>query len=348
MTEEGYQLKANPIIGLVGFDCSGKGTVAAYLRDQQHFECYSLSDMLREEADARGLDRKTETLIALGRELRAEHGNSVLAQKALKKLKPNTRYAIESIRHPDEVRALQGKVKFTLVAIDAPFSARLERFNSRKREGEQISIEDFAERDKRAFYSAEEGGQQVGVCMTMAQHRIYNHADVTTAELYYQVDKVLQKLERLGWDEYFLNIMDAVAKRGTCDRGMAGALIVKDRHILATGYVGSPSGLEHCDEKGHLMEGRINQDSSTSEHCIRTAHAEQNAFAQAAKHGADVRGATLYVGFEPCRDCTKLVINSGIERVVERKRYQKGELAREWLEKGGVTLEVLEDVVQSY
>ena len=343
-----YELKANPIIGVVGPDCSGKGTVAAYLRDQQRFECYSLSDMLREEADVRGLDRKTETLIALGRELRAEHGNSVLAQKALKKLKPNTRYAIESIRHPDEVRALRGKVKFTLVAVDAPLYDRWQRFNSRKREGEQISVEEFAERDRRAFYSPEEGGQQVGVCMTMAQHHIYNHAAVTAAELYSQVDKVLQRLERLGWDEYFLNIMDAVAKRGTCDRGMAGALIVKDRHILATGYVGSPSGLEHCDEKGHLMEGRINPDGSKSEHCIRTAHAEQNAFAQAAKHGADVRGATLYVGFEPCRDCTKLVINSGIERVVARKRYQKGELAREWLEEGKVMLEVLEDVVQGY
>ncbi|MBI2125581.1 AAA family ATPase [Candidatus Woesearchaeota archaeon] len=224
-----YELKANPIIGVVGPDCSGKGTVAAYLRDQQRFECYSLSDMLREEADVRGLDRKTETLIALGRELRAEHGNSVLAQKALKKLKPNTRYAIESIRHPDEVRALRGKVKFTLVAVDAPLYDRWQRFNSRKREGEQISVEEFAERDRRAFYSPEEGGQQVGVCMTMAQHHIYNHAAVTAAELYSQVDKVLQRLERLGWDEYFLNIMDAVAKRGTCDRGMAGSGMVEER-----------------------------------------------------------------------------------------------------------------------
>lgn len=342
-----YELKANPIVGLVGFDCSGKSTVAAYLREQHGFQYHSLSDVIREEATSRGLDHQTETLITLGRELRAEHGNKVLAERTLPKLEPNTRYVIDSIRHPDEVRSLMGKVRFSVVAIDAPLYDRWQRFNSRKREGEQISVENFAERDSRAFFSPD-AGQQVGVCMTMAQHRLYNHAAVTAAELYAQVDEVLRKLERPDWDEYFLGIMDAVAKRGTCDRGMAAALIVRDNRILATGYVGAPSGLAHCDDAGHLMEERRKVDGSLSQHCIRTAHAEQNAFAQAAKQGMSVEGATLYTSFEPCRDCTKSIISNGIEKVVVRKKYQKGELSREWLGQAGIELKVLKEEEQRY
>lgn len=342
-----YELKANPIIGLVGFDCSGKGTVAAYLKDSYGFQYYSLSDVIREEATSRGLDHKTETLIALGWELREAHGNGVLAERMLKKLAANTRYVIDSIRHQDEVEVLKGKVRFSPVAVEAPLYERWQRFNARRREGEQISLEDFAERDSQASYTPN-AGQQVGLCMAKAQHHVLNHGELRVGRLYSQVDKVLKALERPSWDEYFLGIMDAVAKRGTCDRGMAAAVIVKDRQILATGYVGAPAGLPHCDEAGHLMEERKNEDGSHSQHCIRTAHCEQNALSQAAKHGVNVEGAALYVGMEPCRDCTKSIINSGIERVVARRRYQKGELARKWLTEAGVQLDVLEDVVQRY
>ncbi len=347
MADEMYQLKANPIIGLVGFDCSGKGTVAAYLKDQYGFQYHSLSDTIREEATARGLDHKTETLIALGRELREGHGNNVLAERTMNKLAANTRYVIDSIRHPDEVKSLRSKVRFSLIAVHAPLYDRWQRFNARKKEGEQISLDEFAERDSRAFYTAD-AGQQVGLCIPQVQHHIFNHGVGTERVLYSQVNDILKALERPSWDEYFLGIMDAVAKRGTCDRGMAAAVIVKDRQILATGYVGAPAGLSHCDEAGHLMEERINEDKSHSQHCIRTAHCEQNALSQAAKHSVDVEGATLYVGMEPCRDCTKSIINSGIERVVARRRYQKGELARKWLNEAGVKLDVLEDLVQRY
>lgn len=340
-----HQLKANPIIGLVGFDCSGKGTVAGYLREQHGFQYYSLSDVIREEANSRGLDHQTETLIALGKELREKHGNAVLAERTLKRLQSNTRYVIDSIRLPEEITSLRSKVRFSLVAIHAPLYERFKRFNARQREGEQINLEQFAERDSRAFYTAD-AGQKVGFCIPMASHHITNVG--TEEALYSQVDDILRTLERPDWDEYFLRIMEVVARRGTCDRGMAGAVIVKDKQILATGYVGAPAGLPHCDEVGHLLEERKNEDGSYSQHCIRTAHAEQNALTQAAKHGVDVGGGTLYVSFEPCRDCTKLVINSGIEKVVARRRYQKGELAREWLKKAGIELEVLEEVVQKY
>ena len=105
---------------------------------------------------------------------------------------------------------------------------------------------------------------------------------------------------RPPWDQYFLELSDIVASRATCDRGKSGCVIVKEKRVLATGYVGSPSGLPHCDEVGHLLREVTYEDGVTKQHCVRTIHAEQNALAQAAKHGIAVNGATLYCKMEPC------------------------------------------------
>ena len=111
-------------------------------------------------------------------------------------------------------------------------------------------------------------------------------------------------------------MVDFVGRRGTCDRGQAGAIIVKDKRILATGYVGSPVGLPHCDEVGHEMHTVVQEDGSQSRHCIRTAHAELNAIANAARFGVAIDGAVLYCKMFPCYVCAKTIINSGIKRVV--------------------------------
>jgi len=96
------------------------------------------------------------------------------------------------------------------------------------------------------------------------------------------------------WDEYFMNIMQAVSTRATCDRGRSGCVIVRDKHILTTGYVGSPPGLPHCDEVGHQMKTTIHEDGHQTQHCVRTIHAEMNAIVQAARIGVSLDGATLY------------------------------------------------------
>ena len=154
--------------------------------------------------------------------------------------------------------------------------------------------------------------------------------------------------ERPSWDEYFMNIAHVVGTRGTCDRGRNGAVIVKNKRIITTGYVGAPRGLEHCDEAGHLMHDVINPDGKISKHCIRTAHAEQNAIVQAALHGVSTEGATLYVKFEPCFTCAKMIINAGIKRVVCQKKYHAAELTREFFRKAGVEIEYIEDEVEEY
>jgi dCMP deaminase len=130
--------------------------------------------------------------------------------------------------------------------------------------------------------------------------------------------------KRPSWDEYFLEIMHAVGARSTCDRGRSGCVIVKDKRIIATGYVGAPSGCAHCDESGHEMHTVIQEDGTQSKHCIRTTHAEQNAIATAAKFGISTDGATLYCKMTPCYVCAKILINAGVSRVVAENDYHAG------------------------
>ncbi|MDR0540365.1 MAG: cell division protein DedD, partial [Spirochaetaceae bacterium] len=99
---------------------------------------------------------------------------------------------------------------------------------------------------------------------------------------------------RPSWDEYFMEVCDAISRRATCDRGRSGAVIAKNNQILVTGYVGAPAGLPHCDEAGHQLKKMIHEDGTVTTHCVRTVHAEQNAICQAAKRGIAIDGATLY------------------------------------------------------
>lgn len=119
--------------------------------------------------------------------------------------------------------------------------------------------------------------------------------------------------QRATWDEYFMNIARQVATRATCDRKHVGAVVVRDRSILATGYNGSIVGLAHCSEAGHLMEDG---------HCVRTIHAEANALVQAARNGVRIEGATIYVTASPCFNCFKLIANAGLRRIVFGEFYR--------------------------
>lgn len=127
---------------------------------------------------------------------------------------------------------------------------------------------------------------------------------------------------RPSWDEYFMEVCHAIAKRATCDRGRAGCVIARDHHLLVTGYAGAPRGLLHCDEHGHQLRTVQHEDGACTQHCVRTVHAEQNALCQAARLGIGLEGATLYCTMTPCRTCAMLIINCGIVRVVAEKRYQ--------------------------
>lgn len=135
--------------------------------------------------------------------------------------------------------------------------------------------------------------------------------------------------QRPSWDEYFITLAAQVATRSTCARRAVGAVLVRDRRILATGYNGSPPGFEHCIDVGCLEVGG---------HCIRTVHAEVNAIIQAALHGVSTQGATLYCTSAPCLSCTKMLIGSGIRRIVYRDPYDDP-LSVEFLQTAAIPLE---------
>ncbi|MBF0289954.1 MAG: cytidine/deoxycytidylate deaminase family protein [SAR324 cluster bacterium] len=153
---------------------------------------------------------------------------------------------------------------------------------------------------------------------------------------------------RPSWDEYFIGLMDEVAKRATCDRGKSGCVIVKDKRIICTGYVGSPPGLPHCDDEGHMMKRVVDEDGTDRQHCVRTIHAEQNAICQAARYGIPLEGTTLYCKMEPCRTCAMLIVSVGIKKVIAKRRYHAAQETREMFKKADVELVVIEDKVEQY
>ncbi|HRU22363.1 MAG TPA: dCMP deaminase family protein [Candidatus Latescibacteria bacterium] len=127
---------------------------------------------------------------------------------------------------------------------------------------------------------------------------------------------------RLGWDTYFMRIAQLVAERSTCTRAKIGAVIVRERSIIATGYNGSPAGMPHCTEVGCLVYRSTAPDGTVEENCFRTIHAEINAIAQAAKHGNSIDGASIYITATPCIHCLKVLINVGIKRIFYAKPYK--------------------------
>lgn len=144
------------------------------------------------------------------------------------------------------------------------------------------------------------------------------------------------RTRRPTWDQYFMEIAALVAKRSTCLRRAVGAVIVKDKRILATGYNGAPSGIRHCEELGCLREQMQVASGERHELC-RGIHAEQNAIIQAAYHGVPICGADLYCTNLPCSICTKMLINAGIQTIYYQSGYAD-ELAKDLLEEAGIRL----------
>lgn len=141
-------------------------------------------------------------------------------------------------------------------------------------------------------------------------------------------------MDRPSWDEYFMDITSLVARRSTCMRRQVGAVMVKEKNILATGYNGTPSGITHCDVTGCLRE-QLNVPSGERHELCRGLHAEQNAIIQAARHGVNISDSTLYCTNSPCIICTKMLINAGIRKVIYIEGYSDN-LSMEMLDEAGI------------
>lgn len=141
-------------------------------------------------------------------------------------------------------------------------------------------------------------------------------------------------MERPSWDEYFMQITGHVASRSTCTRRQVGALLVKQRCILATGYNGVPSGITHCDVAGCLRD-QLKVPSGERHELCRGLHAEQNAIIQAARHGVNISESTLYCTDSPCIICSKMLINAGVQEVIYGRGYPDT-LSLEMLAEAGI------------
>jgi dCMP deaminase len=127
---------------------------------------------------------------------------------------------------------------------------------------------------------------------------------------------------RPSWDQYFMTITQQVAERSTCNRAKVGAVIVRDKNILATGYNGAPAGMPHCLDVGCLIYESKTPNGENEQNCFRTIHAEINAIAQAAKNGASIKDAAIYITHTPCIHCLKVLVNTGIKDIFYLKPYK--------------------------
>lgn len=149
-------------------------------------------------------------------------------------------------------------------------------------------------------------------------------------------------MKRPSWDKYFMDITDLVSTRSTCIRRRVGAVVVKDKQILATGYNGAPSNVPHCLDIGCLRD-KMNIASGERQELCRGIHAEQNCIVQAAKNGISLKGGVIYITNQPCITCSKLLINVGIEKIIYRNPYPD-ELALQILKEAGIEVEIYTEI----
>jgi len=330
------------IIGITGKIGSGKDTIADILI-KKGFKHISLSDILREDLKRQKKAVTRDNLIKIGSKLRQELGGAILAERAYALIPKNSNVVITSIGRTEEVIFLKNK-GIKIIYVNASEKIRFKRIKNRKRENDPLNFKDFLKLEKI---------ESKGINKTRNLDTIKKNADIvlineSTLKVLEKKVEAIIKHQRLSWDDYFFEIMETVAKRATCGRGRCGAVIVKNKNILATGYVGSPPGMPHCDDVGHMITKMIHPDGNITEHCIRTTHAEQNAIAQAAKNGIALDGATMYIKMEHCFSCAKQIISTGIKKIVCQKKYHAGQHARKMLQDAGIKLIVKEDKIQEY
>lgn len=330
------------ILGVSGPYGAGKGEVVGYLVARS-FAALSLSDVLRDELRARGVEETRERMIAVGNELREKGGASALADRLLAKLAPDRNYVIDSIRHPAEVEALRRQARgFKLLWVDADPKLRLERLRGRGRNGDPASLAALLEQEGRERSGGGESAQQLDAVEQLADYRLRNEGAL--AVLHAGIQRVLEESQgfaRPSWDEYFLGVAQIVASRSNCVKRHVGAVIALDRRIISTGYNGTPRGTRNCNEGGCPRCNGFAESGARLDECL-CSHGEENAIVQAAYHGTSVRGGAVYTTLFPCLFCTKLIINSGIAEVVYDATYVMDDRASALLQEAGVIVRRLD------
>jgi dCMP deaminase len=324
------------ILGVSGPYGAGKGEAVAFLRERSFYPL-SLSDVIRDELQRRGLAETRERMIETGNALRTAGGPAVLAERLIAQLLPDRNYVIDSIRHPAEVEALREAANgFRLIWIDADEATRLERLCSRGRGGDPVTLDALRSLEGRELRSDDPAAQQLLAVQQRADFQLRNDGDLEV--LHAGLQAVLERslhFERPGWDEYFMSIARMVASRSNCVKRKVGAVIARDRRIISTGYNGTPRGTRNCNEGGCPRCNSFAQGGTRLDECF-CSHGEENAITQAAYHGVSVRDGTIYTTFCPCLTCTKMIINAGLDEVVYNAGYPLGDVSLALLREAGL------------
>ncbi|MBW3019108.1 AAA family ATPase [Candidatus Woesearchaeota archaeon] len=314
------------IFGVTGLYGSGKDTVAEMLVEKNFYH-FSLSDILRDEMRKRKIPITRDNLISSANKIRAEYGADYFARKALKNIRCGENHVITSIRSVDEAKAILEQENAIIINVVAPDKERLRRLVARDRESDPKTLEELHRKEKKEM-SNDKAGQHLHKVSAMAKVTIRN--DSTRAALQKKIDKLVQDYlyvlqpSRPSWDDYFMGVAEIIKLRCTCMSAKKGAVIVRDKRIISTGYNGSPKGIKHCTDGGckrctlrHL--GKM-KSGVYAEPCI-CAHSEENAIVQAAVNGISTKGAVIYTTFTPCVNCAKMIINAEIKEVIAKVLY---------------------------
>jgi dCMP deaminase len=324
------------ILGLAGPNGAGKGEVVRFLAERS-FSTFSLSDVIRDELRAQGLEETRERMIETGNAIRARMGPGGLALRLIERLPPDRNAAVDSIRHPAEVEVLRGRsASFRLIWVDAPEEVRLARLRARGRGGDPASLEELRRLEARELGSDDPSAQQLLAVRALADFTVVNDGSIEALQR--RIQEVLERtyfFERPGWDEYFMSIARVVASRSNCVKRKVAAVITVDRRIISTGYNGTPRGVRNCNEGGCPRCNAFAEGGTRLDECL-CSHGEENAITQAAYHGVSVRGGTLYTTLSPCLTCTKMTINAGIVEVVYNAEYPLGGVSLDLLREAGV------------
>ena len=334
------------IIGITGNYAAGKDCVGDILQEMNFFH-HSFSDILREELTKRGQEHTRDNLINIGNELREKFGANVLALRSLEKVEEGENYVFTSIRNPSEVELLLKREDFMMANIVAPDDVRLQRIVKRNKPGDPTTIEELRQKEAQEN-STDPNAQQLQKVASMASVTISN--DSTLEKLKEKIEELiatnLYKLQksRPDWDHYFMGIAEQIKLRATCLSSGKGALIVKSKQIVSTGYNGTPKGVQHCNKGAckrctgrHL--GKLKSGEYDSAVCT-CSHAEENAIVQAAANGISTKGGTVYCTFTPCHMCSRMIINAGIREVVAKVVYPD-DVGQKLFAEAGVRFRVL-------
>ncbi|MBU0767331.1 AAA family ATPase [Patescibacteria group bacterium] len=311
-------------IGLTGTMGSGKGEIVKLL-EKRGFKYISLSDMVRAEATARGMEHSRENLQNIGNDLRTKGGAGALGAKVREAIEkePENNWVIDGVRNPGEVKELEKLSDYQMVGVSADTETIVKRIMERQRGGEVLKRESILERlEKEKGVGEPPEGQQVSKCIDLCDFMILNDGKLEDLEKKFEHFLRLKTGEdRPTFDEIFMEIAYIWGKRSTCLRRQVGAVIAKDKQQLTAGYNGAPRGVPHCAQLGGCLREKMGIPSGQRHEICRGTHAEQNAITQAAKFGINIQDSILYCNTFPCVICTKMILNAGIKTVVYDSDY---------------------------